>query len=175
MIYFLFGEMGAGKNHVGERFSHHLNCEFFDGDTAIPPSMAKRAGKFLPLPVEMLDNYVRYHLIPAVETRYGYGRDIVVGQALYLKRHRDMIRDHFGDEVKFVWLPITSRTTHMKRLLSREKGIRWAFYGLYNAPFFQEPSITGRTNDDGIIWNYANLSQHPEALTRQFQRIAGYE
>lgn len=42
MIYLIFGEMGIGKNYVGEKLAKHIGCSFFDGDTVIPKSMIEK-------------------------------------------------------------------------------------------------------------------------------------
>jgi len=139
MLYVVFGEMGTGKNYVGEKLAKHLGCEFFDGDTVIPKEMLEKVTKFKSLTAADIDNYVYFHLIPEIGKRSN-GKDLVVAQALYRNAHRDTIEFFFGEEnIKFVWLPVSSNTTHMKRLYGRNNGLKWMLYGLYNKFFFQKP------------------------------------
>lgn len=96
MIYLIFGEMGIGKNYVGEKLAKHIGCSFFDGDTVIPPSMLKKVLNFKPLGAEDIDDYVTNHLIPEIENKYQ--NELVVAQALYREKHRNQICAHFGEE-----------------------------------------------------------------------------
>jgi len=138
MIYIFFGEMGTGKNFVAERWAERFGGQFFDGDTVIPEPVVRKVGKFRLLTTENLDDYVLNYLIPAIETR-AQDKHLMVAQALYRHRHRNMIRDHFGEKnVTFLWLPVPSLWVHMQRLRSR--GWKWIIYGLLNKPFFQNPN-----------------------------------
>lgn len=152
MIYLIFGEMGIGKNHVGEKLAQYIDCPFFDGDTVIPKSMIENVLIFKPLTAKDIDNYVTNHLIPGIEQRYK--EKLVVAQTLYRAEHREQIRTHFGEErVKLIWIPARPITEHFKRLLSRENGWGWVKYGLLNKPFFQNPSAY---DDVHVIINEKN-------------------
>jgi gluconokinase len=141
MIYILFGEMGIGKNYVGEKLAARLGCKFFDGDLVVPAPMAEKVTNFKPLTPEDIDDFVYNHLISGIEKELSRETDLVVAQALYLKTHRDAIRKHFGKEnIKFVYLPVPSVFTHMSRLWSRENGSKWMLFGLFNKFFFEKPS-----------------------------------
>lgn len=165
MLYVLFGEMGIGKNYVGERLATHLGCEFFDGDLVVPQSMAEKVMAFKPLSLEDIDDYVHNHLIGAIEQRLTPGKKLVVAQALYLRQHRDVIRRRFSKHgVKMVYLPVPSRVTHMKRLYSRENGLKWAAFGLFNAFFFERP----RGYDTHVIVNETGGD-----LPSQFKYVIG--
>lgn len=140
MLYVLFGEMGIGKNYVGERLASHLGCEFFDGDLVVPPSMVEKVVNFKPLSYEDIHQYVHKNLIPAIAEKVKPGESLVVAQALYMREHREAIQERLHDRnPQLVYLPVTSRLTHMKRLYSRDRGALWAAYGLWNSLFFQKP------------------------------------
>lgn len=155
MIYMLFGEMGIGKNYVGERLAEHLGCEFFDGDDVVPEAMAEKVANFKPLTVEDIDDYVYNHLIGAIRDRAADSTDLVVAQALYRRVHREAIQEAF-DWVQMVYLPVPSLRTHLGRLLTRENGWKWAAWGLFNKLFFQKPkdSETRVIVNDGSDLNW---------------------
>lgn len=164
MLYLLFGEMGVGKNYVGERLANFLSCDFFDGDLVVPPEMVEKVVNFKPLTPEMIDDYVHNHLIPGIDVRFDRANPLVVAQALYFERHRQAIREYFGAEkTKLVYLPTPSVVTHMGRLYSRENGLRWAAFGLFNKFFFEKP-----TSDVEVIENKRNSD-----LFSQFERLHG--
>ena len=141
MLYVLFGEMGVGKNYVGERLAEHLKCDFFDGDEVLPESMRKKVESFKPLFLEDIDNYVDNFLIKAINDRAYRGQNLVVAQALYLRQHRDRIERKLSHhDVVMVYLPVPSRITHMRRLFSRKNGLRWAIFGAFNSFFFEKPT-----------------------------------
>lgn len=150
MIYLLFGEIGVGKNYVGKRLADRIGFEFFDGDKVIPEKMAKKVSGFKCLSDEDLDEFVFDNLIPSI-SRKG---NVVVAQALYMKRHREAIIKALNHQiVRQVWIPAPRWPTHMARLVSRKKGVRWAIYSLLSKPFFQEPDgnvlvINNGRNDD---------------------------
>jgi gluconate kinase len=146
MIHILFGEMGAGKNHVGELVARHLGCPFFDGDTVIPEAMAKRIRGFGRLTKGDIDGFVRDHLIPAIwdravaydhVSRMSRIADLVVAQALYRRANREEIALAMRGQARFIEVRVPSILTHMRRLLGRERGLRWAMYALVSKPFFQ--------------------------------------
>lgn len=151
MIYFLVGPMGIGKNYMGEQLAADIGCEFVDGDSFISAGMAKKVASFKHLSLKDLDTFVTERLIPGIsrlplkpdhEGRLVWEKqtDLVIAQALYRKRHRDLIRQHFGEDCVFIQIKASLRT-NLKRLLERKKGLRWALYGLLNRPFFQTKDL----------------------------------
>lgn len=150
MIYILFGEMGIGKNYVGEKLAEYLGCEFFDGDDVVPKHMAEKVANFKPLSLSDLDDYIQNYLIGAIQMKAADGKDLVVAQALYRREHREALLEAFRMlEVLMVYLPAPSFRTHMRRLLKREDGWKWVLWSLFNKPFFQKPPfLWGR-----ILWN----------------------
>lgn len=156
MIYFLFGEMGAGKNFVGEQLAKELGCDFFDGDIVIPPEMADRVSKFRPLSKKMINDFVDNHLIPAILERAS--GDLVVAQALYNRRHRRKVVKSL-DNVKMIYVSPPRIYTHLRRLLKRRRGFRWVIYFLLSKLFFQKP------RDCFVIDNSRQLDNQIKLLT----------
>ena len=140
MIYILFGEMGVGKNYVGERLARFLECEFFDGDTVIPQSMKNEISKFKILKPKTVRDFIYNHLIPEVQRRSLGKRNLVVAQALYRKEFRESLIKTLGKEnVQEVYIPTPPFLMHMGRLLQRKDGVRWMLFCWISKLFFQRP------------------------------------
>jgi gluconate kinase len=170
MIWLLFGEMGVGKNHVGERLAKHLGCPFFDGDDAIPNWMWEKIRQFAPLTIKDLDIYVGWYLSPAIYTRHRFGNDLVVAQALYRDRHRQMVVDSRGmfgkairNAVTPVWITTPPFPVHAKRLPGRENGLKWLAYAFLCQSFFEKP--------DPKVARIENWGS--DDLAQQFRRLTG--
>jgi gluconate kinase len=160
MIYILFGEMGVGKNYVGERLAQGMGCEFFDGDTVIPKPMQDKIDGFEILTASVVEDFIHNHLIPEIQKRKTDRRNLVVAQALYRKEYRQAVIDVLGEEnVKVIYLPAPSFFTHMKRLMRRKNGIRWVIFCLISKLFFQRPyqNTTVIINEDDSKLNYEKI------------------
>jgi len=162
MIYILFGEMGVGKNYVGEKLAKHLNCEFFDGDTVIPATMKEKIAKFKILDQKTVRNFIYNHLIPAVQRRAIERENLVVAQALYRKEFRMALIESLDVEnVCPVYIKAPSFRTHMKRLLNRTNGVRWVAFCLISKFFLQKP--------DGDTFTISN--EHENDLYSQIEKL----
>jgi gluconokinase len=144
MIYILFGEMGVGKNYVGERLAERLGCEFFDGDSVIPKPMEDQISKFKILTPKVVRDFIYNHLIPEVHKRSDRSarpeKDLVVAQALYRRDFRESLTKSLGKEnVQIVYIPAPPFLMHMARLLKRRNGARWVLFCLVSKLFFQRP------------------------------------
>tara|TARA_Y100001935_G_C17098730_1_gene404887 strand:- start:122 stop:583 length:462 start_codon:yes stop_codon:yes gene_type:complete len=132
--------MGCGKNYVGKRLAKELDCDFIDGDSFVPAQMADKVANFKPLSQKDIDDYVYDHLVPGILKSWKEGVDIVIAQALYRKEHRDELDFLFRDHIIFIYIKCPL-FLNLKRLYSREKGLRWALYGLWNKLFFQTEGL----------------------------------
>jgi len=162
MIYLLFGEMGVGKNYVGEKLAKRLGCRFFDGDDAIPEWMRRKVRNFKFLTLGDLDEFVCENLIPAIGFLHAPGEDLVVAQALYKRRHRMGVVTSFRTEVKQIYVAPPSFREHMRRLYGRRRGLRWMLYGLASKPCFQKP----RAGEAGRIISGSDV--HIDAMLSLF-------
>lgn len=139
MIHLLYGEMGCGKNFIGEQLAIRLGCPFFDGDDVIPDKMVEKIEKFKILRPTEIIKYIDSCLIPAINVKTLYGKyDLVVAQALYRKEYRDMIVRQFAPNITTIWI-YAPFLTQMDRLLRREHGFAWVAYSLTTKLFFQRP------------------------------------
>jgi gluconate kinase len=152
MIYLLFGEMGVGKNYVGERLAKYHYCQFYDGDLSLTPEMKEKVKNFGVLPDDMLDRFVE-KLITDVRNRMPIIGYMVVGQALYKEKHRQRFVEVIKD-VKLIRVVPPSLRVHMSRIMTRPRGLRWAAYCLLSKPFFQKPGrdvdVIVNDTDDSI-------------------------
>ena len=173
MIYLLFGEMGVGKNYVGERLAKYLNCPFFDGDTVITADMMRDILGFKILSPQEIDRYVYEYLIPAIIGQALQPNDLVAAQALYQQHHRDDVIEALSDNallkatghnlVKPVWIVSPSFISHGHRLFGRDQGAGWLAYWLACRPLFQEPP-----KETAMI-----LNETDSDLLGQIRRITG--
>lgn len=162
MIYILFGEMGVGKNYVGEKLAKKLNGCFWDGDDAIPEEMKKKVKNFKPLSDEMLTDYVQNLFIPMVQFQVGIP-NLVVSQALYKKKHRKMVEEAISDDIKWIYIKPPSLRVHMSGLLTRPSGWKWMAYCLLSKPFFQKP-----------VGVYTVVNSTDKEIARQIEEIVGH-
>lgn len=148
MIYILFGEMGSGKNYVGEKLAKKLNCPFLDGDTLIQEEMMIKVLGFNVFKKDCIEGYVKDYLIPEILNLAIDNDDVVVSQALYARSFRQSIvdavnKDHLlqllgKDKVKLIWVK-TPLLLNLRQLLSRQRGIGWLLYFFITTLFFQRP------------------------------------
>lgn len=143
-IIIVYGEMGMGKNFVGDLIAQYLKLPFIDGDFILLSAMLEKVRRFKPLTAAEIDNYVKTIVVPFLVGNSKLG-GMVFAQALYRAEHRQYIEEALeeaGIEVVFVLVPTHSIFTHLSRLLSRPRGIMWAIFGLLNKPFFQKDGTT---------------------------------
>jgi len=158
MLYLLFGEMGVGKNYVGEKLADYLGCKFYDGDLSIPDDMKERVKNFRFLPDKMIDRFVVYLMQDIHYLLRDYGM-VVVSQALYKREYRREIWKHFPTARQIHVVPPSLRV-HLSRILERPRGYRWALYCLLSKPFFQKPYYGDVIVND----NYESVMDQIEAL-----------
>lgn len=142
-IEVFYGEMGSGKTFMAKEMLalNYAKADFFEGDDVVTEEMMEYVRKFLPIPKEILDNYIYHHFIPEIVLRaQNSKKDILyVAQALYRKEHRDFLKEYLtkqGFSVSMTEIK-TSFIKNAKQLMSREHGARWVAYWLVNKPFFQ--------------------------------------
>jgi gluconate kinase len=139
-VLILYGEMGAGKTFWGQKLARVCKAAFLDGDDVISAAMLERTKNFKPISKKTLDDYVQNHLAPAIIVRCGLDNDLIVAQALYLREHRDFLKQHLlskgYDQVEFIRIEAPF-WRNLKQLWARPQGLRWVWYWLLNKPFFQ--------------------------------------
>lgn len=136
-IYFLFGEVGAGKSYCGEKLAESLNCSYFDGDEIFNlPQLQYLQEKIVKKQnFNLVDlNQITIAMISEIKKRcYNPSGYLVVSQAMYRKLNRNYIKSQFA-ELYFVEIKASS-WQHFCQLWNR--GISWIWYGLKNHWYFQ--------------------------------------
>lgn len=136
MIYLLFGEMGSGKTHLGEELSYHLKCPFYDGDDVLPARLQAKVSNAQLLNIDEVDSYIKEYLIPYIKKVSQESEDLILSQALYTHRHRQMIKGKFYPSIK--WIEVRAPfETQMKRLWSRPQGWRWCINAMLSKPWYE--------------------------------------
>lgn len=140
MITLLFGESGVGKTYLGKRLSEKTGVPFVEGDDFLPEQLRKKVEAGQTLTIAEVDSYVVDDFIPAIKKLYKAGTNLIVSQALYMKRHRALFAAVFGSHnVRPVWVVVPLRQ-QIKQLWNRKKGLRWIFSTLISKPFFEKPT-----------------------------------
>lgn len=140
-IIIFFGEMGAGKNYIGERVAKILDLPFFDGDLVATPEMIEKVKTFKPLNRQIVIKFVE-HLANEIDARAKKSNGLIVAQALYFDEDRRFLESYLtrlGYKVQLHWV----RTTffrNLKQIFSRPRGLRWVIYWLSNKMWFQKPT-----------------------------------
>lgn len=156
MITILFGEVGIGKSYLAQNLSKETGIKFVEGDDFIPKNLLNKMKRGRPLSTNDVDEFVIDSLIPGIKEEYKKSSALIVSQALYLKRHRDLINATFGSKnVRFVWLPVNSIITQLSRLKNRVRGWWWILNALISKPWFEKPGYTSAfcIKNDGDIYN----------------------
>lgn len=138
-VHILVGEMGSGKSYLGKQLAKSLDYRFIEGDALAGPSMKRAMDTFGIITKEMIDALVGSIALAVRSDVNASG--FVVSQALYMKRHRDRLKElleRAGFEVTFYWVKTPLRQ-HVRQLLSRPGGWRWIVYWLMSKPFWQKP------------------------------------
>lgn len=164
MLIILIGEMGMGKNFVGEMMAKEWGFHFFDGDDAIPP------GKQL-LHKKDVDAFVQDNLIPAITNNLKDYKNLIVAQALYFEEHRNKIYECFKSvtEVKFIHI-IANQALQTKRLLTRsQEKIAWVPYAARSRRHFQIPIEADRRYSTIVNEHGTN------EISKQIRELSFYE
>lgn len=157
MIIFLFGEMGCGKNFVGNFLAKKLGYVFHDGDDDLP-LLNKMFGFFSK---DDVGKFVKNNLIKKIVELTAHGEHVLVAQALYFDEHRKLLQERFGkDNIKFIHVT-SSLENQEQRLRTRRCGALWAKYAELNRPYFEAPRL-----EHVVFKNDNNQVQIAEQLIR---------
>jgi len=120
-LVYLFGLPGAGKNYCGELLAAKLGYVFMDGDLWLPEDLSARLRRgegFTELQREKYVHIIAQRIGEARDSEFAtmgaQARPIVVGQATFKRRHRDVIRSAHPHLV-FLWIR-TDDATRLERL-----------------------------------------------------------
>jgi len=141
-IALVFGEMGAGKSYLAQKFANAHDFTFIEGDALLPVEMAERVARFKGPDAEMLEDLVWALRISGAALSRASARGIVISQALYRDCDRKKIIDFWKRSGFFVdtyWVRAPF-WKNLRQLWSRERGLRWIWFWLKSKLFFQKPT-----------------------------------
>lgn len=150
MITVIFGEMGVGKTYLGQLLAKEAGIRYVEGDDFLPQAQQLKLRRGLPLTVSDIDDYVINGLIPEMEKIAKEQKSFIISQALYFKRHRDLITATFGKKnVRFVWLPVPifGIWKQIKQLHRRPRSIFWIIRALISKAWFEKPTNVFEVNN----------------------------
>lgn len=101
-IVFLFGLAGAGKTYCGKILAERLGYLCYDLDRDITPEMQAAIANRQPFSERMRDDFFRV-VCRRIEELRGVHPRIVLMQAAYKERHRDLVRS-LGADIEMVWV-----------------------------------------------------------------------
>ncbi len=102
MLLVLFGLSGSGKNYVGRILRDDYSMYFYDADTDLTPEMQDAIRRQSIIPDAARDAFFRQLVERIRELRTREDR-LVVSQAIYKEKHRELIRAYFPD-ARFIWV-----------------------------------------------------------------------
>lgn len=137
MLIIIFGEMGMGKNFVGELIAQKLGYTFYDGDKAIRKGVDKLNSP------EGVHSFVKNGLIPAVKAQLETYPNLVVSQALYFQKDREAISEEISKDTRFVRVNCAPKN-QTQRLLQRNSSENWLQYAAISKPYFEEPPVDNK-------------------------------
>lgn len=155
MLTVLFGEVGIGKSTLGKKLSKDTGVKFIEGDDFLPKNLDRQLAKGIPLTATDVDEFVIDNLIPGIQKEYSKSGTLIVAQALYFKKHRDLINATFGvKNVRFVWLPVANILTQIGRLKNRTRSLFWVINAILSKFWFEKPknsSIFEVTKEEDVL------------------------
>eukprot|EP00927_Polykrikos_kofoidii_P051743 TRINITY_DN45534_c0_g1_i1.p1 TRINITY_DN45534_c0_g1~~TRINITY_DN45534_c0_g1_i1.p1 ORF type:complete len:258 (+),score=35.25 TRINITY_DN45534_c0_g1_i1:219-992(+) len=167
---FLFGLPGVGKTYVGHVLERHLGYKFLEGDQWLPADLRESLDRGLGFTQEQRDRFAAViadeigkarDQVEVESLRLGIeDRPLVIAQAVFKRRHRDVIRSAHPDMV-FCWVR-ADEGTRMHRLASRGDVVT-AELGRRMAQDFEPPGEDEQTialHNEGAEGCDAELVEH---------------
>jgi gluconokinase len=113
-LLILFGLSGAGKNYVGRILRDDYGMFFYDADTDLTPEMQDAISRQERISDAARDAFFEI-VVERIRQLRSRERNLVVSQAIYKEKHRELILRNFPD-AQFVWVQapwdaITARLT----------------------------------------------------------------
>lgn len=119
-MIFLFGIAGSGKSYVGDLIAQSGPWFVYDADDDITEAMQRALSDNRPFTDSMRDEYFA-QLILKIQQLSSQHPHLLITQAVYKQKHRDLLQKHFPD-MDMIWIQ-ASDTTIQQRLRQRHNGI----------------------------------------------------
>lgn len=140
MIIIVFGLAAAGKTYVGKLISKYFDFYHEDADQWLTLDMKEYVQEEKIFTLGMLDDFTS-NIIMNIEKLATIHKNLVISQALYRTKNREVIRDHFQDrDVVFLHIDADDEVIY-QRLVKRgdwvmpdyAKAMRHFFQSMDNA------------------------------------------
>jgi shikimate kinase len=162
MIIIVFGLAAAGKTYVGKLISKYFNFYHEDADQWLTADMQEYVHEKKIFTLGMLDDFTS-NIIMNIEKLAAVHKNLVISQALYRAKNREVILSHFQDrDVLFLQIDADDEVIY-QRLVKRGD---WVMpdYATAMRHFFQsmDAAIKINNNHNGEEPILAQLQKIPE-------------
>jgi gluconokinase len=146
MLLVLFGLSGSGKNYVGRLLRDEFGLFFYDADDDLLPEMRDAIRRQAVIPDHLRDKFFENLVVRIRELREQESR-LVVSQAIYKEKHRELILRNFPD-AQFVWVKASPEVI-ADRLSRRTDNPATLDYAQKILAIFEPPKIKHFVLDNG--------------------------
>ena len=152
-VIYLFGLAGAGKSYVGQLIAANSDYNPYEADQDLTPEMRAAIKNKQPFTDDMRDNYYAL-ILQKIQTLLKEHSRIVVMQATYKQRHRDMLKRALGNNLALLEV-CADQNVLVQRLIDRGDQVDPA-YAHSIAKNFEVPNpsqlkIINNADDSSVI------------------------
>lgn len=131
-LVIVFGEMGTGKSYTSELIAKQTGMHFYEGDDALPKNMELKTE-------QDVHRFVIDYLIPSIKREVAAHNTVIVSQALYFQRHRELILKEFQQIAQVKFIHIQSTEEWQITNLKKRPEPYWLDYAKSSRPYFEYP------------------------------------
>ena len=118
MILIVFGLAASGKTYIGKVLNKYFNFYHEDADLWLSTDMKEYINEKKIFTLNMLESFTS-NIITNVEKLQSSHKNIIISQALYRSKNRDMIKEHFSShDLMFLQVEASDEMIH-QRLVKR--------------------------------------------------------
>ena len=162
MIIVVFGLAASGKTYIGKILNKYFYFYHEDADLWLSTDMKEYISKKKNFTLNMLEGFTS-NIITNIEKLKGKHSNVIISQALYRKKNRDMIQEHFASkDLMFLQVEASDEMIH-QRLVKRGD---WVLpgYAASMRQFFQPMENVDIINnnqfgEDSIIEQLLNIPE----------------
>ncbi|MES1240695.1 MAG: shikimate kinase [Acidobacteriota bacterium] len=134
-ILYLIGLAGVGKNHVGDLIGRRFGYHVYHADADLPAEMHEAVANNVLWTEEQVDGFYT-RIRQSVRELAAIHPRIVVTQATYFQRHRDLMREAFPD-VELLWI-VADHEVNVLRIRERKNYVTVEYFE-ETRHFFETP------------------------------------
>lgn len=145
-VLYLFGLAGVGKNYVGDLIGRLWGYHVYHADEDLPAEMAEAVAKNELWTEEQVDGFyarIRRRILELLEIH----PRLVVTQATYFQRHRDLLREAVPD-IELLWVT-ADHEVNLGRIRERKDYVSVEYFEGTLSYFEKPPESTKKIVNDG--------------------------